>query len=56
MALPVDDYDAAIEFLVGALNFDLVEDSPGQGSVRTQWTGPTPAARRSHDDPWSAEA
>jgi catechol 2,3-dioxygenase-like lactoylglutathione lyase family enzyme len=27
-ALHVDDYDTAIEFFVGALGFDLVEDSP----------------------------
>jgi catechol 2,3-dioxygenase-like lactoylglutathione lyase family enzyme len=27
-ALIVDDYDAAIEFFVGALGFELVEDSP----------------------------
>jgi catechol 2,3-dioxygenase-like lactoylglutathione lyase family enzyme len=27
-ALVVDDYDAAIEFFVGALGFELVEDSP----------------------------
>jgi catechol 2,3-dioxygenase-like lactoylglutathione lyase family enzyme len=28
VALVVDDYDAAIEFFVGALGFELVEDSP----------------------------
>ncbi len=28
MALLVDDYDEAIEFFVGALGFELVEDSP----------------------------
>ena len=28
MAIVVDDYDAAIEFFVGALGFELVEDSP----------------------------
>ncbi|GLX02248.1 VOC family protein [Microtetraspora sp. NBRC 16547] len=27
-AIVVDDYDEAIEFFVGALGFDLVEDSP----------------------------
>jgi catechol 2,3-dioxygenase-like lactoylglutathione lyase family enzyme len=30
VALVVDDYDAAIEFFVGALGFDLIEDSPSQ--------------------------
>src|SRR5437764_8062920 len=30
VALIVDDYDAAIEFYVGALGFELVEDSPAQ--------------------------
>ena len=28
MALVVDDYDEAIEFFVGALGFELAEDSP----------------------------
>ena len=28
VAVVVDDYDAAIEFYVGALGFELVEDSP----------------------------
>jgi catechol 2,3-dioxygenase-like lactoylglutathione lyase family enzyme len=28
VALVVDDYDAAIEFFVGTLGFELVEDSP----------------------------
>lgn len=28
IALIVDDYDAGIEFFVGALGFELVEDSP----------------------------
>jgi catechol 2,3-dioxygenase-like lactoylglutathione lyase family enzyme len=28
LAVIVDDYDAAIEFFVGALGFELVEDSP----------------------------
>lgn len=28
VAIVVDDYDEAIEFFVGALGFDLVEDSP----------------------------
>jgi catechol 2,3-dioxygenase-like lactoylglutathione lyase family enzyme len=28
LALVVDDYDEAIEFFVGALGFELVEDSP----------------------------
>jgi catechol 2,3-dioxygenase-like lactoylglutathione lyase family enzyme len=28
VAIVVDDYDAAIEFFVGALGFELVEDSP----------------------------
>jgi catechol 2,3-dioxygenase-like lactoylglutathione lyase family enzyme len=28
MALIVEDYDAAIDFFVGALGFELVEDSP----------------------------
>jgi len=28
VAVIVDDYDAAIEFFVGALGFELVEDSP----------------------------
>jgi catechol 2,3-dioxygenase-like lactoylglutathione lyase family enzyme len=28
MALVVDDYDKAIEFFVGALGFELAEDSP----------------------------
>ncbi len=30
VALIVDDYDTAIAFFVGALGFDLVEDSPSQ--------------------------
>ena len=30
VAIIVDDYDAAIAFFVGALGFDLVEDSPSQ--------------------------
>jgi catechol 2,3-dioxygenase-like lactoylglutathione lyase family enzyme len=30
VAVIVDDYDAAIEFFVGRLGFDLVEDSPAQ--------------------------
>jgi catechol 2,3-dioxygenase-like lactoylglutathione lyase family enzyme len=30
VAIVVDDYDAAIEFFVGVLGFDLVEDSPAQ--------------------------
>jgi catechol 2,3-dioxygenase-like lactoylglutathione lyase family enzyme len=29
----VDDYDPAIEFFVGALGFELVEDSPASTSV-----------------------
>jgi catechol 2,3-dioxygenase-like lactoylglutathione lyase family enzyme len=33
MALVVDDYDAAIEFFVGALGFELVEDSPALTTV-----------------------
>jgi catechol 2,3-dioxygenase-like lactoylglutathione lyase family enzyme len=28
VAVVVDDYDEAIEFFVGALGFELVEDSP----------------------------
>ena len=28
VAVVVDDYDAAIEFFVGALGFELAEDSP----------------------------
>jgi catechol 2,3-dioxygenase-like lactoylglutathione lyase family enzyme len=32
VAVVVDDYDAAIEFFVGALGFELVEDSPAQTS------------------------
>jgi catechol 2,3-dioxygenase-like lactoylglutathione lyase family enzyme len=32
-ALLVDDYDNAIEFFVGALGFELVEDSPALTSV-----------------------
>ncbi|MFI7546434.1 VOC family protein [Actinoplanes sp. NPDC049599] len=28
VALVVDDYDSAVEFFVGALGFELVEDSP----------------------------
>jgi catechol 2,3-dioxygenase-like lactoylglutathione lyase family enzyme len=32
-AIVVDDYDAAIEFFVGALGFDLVEDSPAETNV-----------------------
>jgi len=32
-AIVVDDYDAAIEFFVGALGFDLVEDSPAETTV-----------------------
>ena len=32
-AVVVDDYDAAIEFFVGALGFDLVEDSPAETTV-----------------------
>jgi catechol 2,3-dioxygenase-like lactoylglutathione lyase family enzyme len=30
-AVVVDDYDEAIEFFVGALGFELVEDSPIEG-------------------------
>ena len=30
VAIVVDDYDTAIEFFVGALGFELVEDSPAQ--------------------------
>jgi catechol 2,3-dioxygenase-like lactoylglutathione lyase family enzyme len=33
MALIVEDYDAAIEFFVGALGFELVEDSPALTTV-----------------------
>jgi catechol 2,3-dioxygenase-like lactoylglutathione lyase family enzyme len=33
MAIVVDDYDAAIEFFVGALGFELVEDSPAVTTV-----------------------
>ena len=33
MAIVVDDYDAAIEFFVGALGFELVEDSPALTTV-----------------------
>jgi catechol 2,3-dioxygenase-like lactoylglutathione lyase family enzyme len=33
MAIVVDDYDAAIEFFVGALGFELVEDSPAFTTV-----------------------
>jgi len=29
VTIVVDEYDAAIEFFVGALGFDLVEDAPG---------------------------
>lgn len=39
-ALVVPDYDAAIEFFVGALGFDLVEDSPAlttQGGRSKRW-------------------
>jgi len=32
-AVVVDDYDAAIEFFVDALGFDLVEDSPAETTV-----------------------
>jgi catechol 2,3-dioxygenase-like lactoylglutathione lyase family enzyme len=28
VTIVVDDYDAAIEFFVGVLGFDLVEDTP----------------------------
>ncbi|MEX2245907.1 MAG: VOC family protein [Dehalococcoidia bacterium] len=30
VAIVVDEYDAAIDFFVGALGFDLVEDSPSE--------------------------
>jgi catechol 2,3-dioxygenase-like lactoylglutathione lyase family enzyme len=30
VTLVVDDYDAAIEFFVGVLGFDLVEDAPSE--------------------------
>jgi catechol 2,3-dioxygenase-like lactoylglutathione lyase family enzyme len=33
MAIVVDDYDAAIEFFVGALGFELVDDSPALTTV-----------------------
>jgi catechol 2,3-dioxygenase-like lactoylglutathione lyase family enzyme len=33
MALIVEDYDEAIEFFVGALGFELVEDSPALTSA-----------------------
>jgi catechol 2,3-dioxygenase-like lactoylglutathione lyase family enzyme len=33
VALIVDDYDRAIEFFVGALGFELVEDSPALTSA-----------------------
>jgi catechol 2,3-dioxygenase-like lactoylglutathione lyase family enzyme len=33
MAIVVDDYDAAIAFFVGALGFELVEDSPAFTTV-----------------------
>ena len=33
MAIVVDDYDAAIEFFVGPLGFELVEDSPALTTV-----------------------
>jgi catechol 2,3-dioxygenase-like lactoylglutathione lyase family enzyme len=33
MAIVVDDYDTAIEFFVGALGFELVEDSPAFTTV-----------------------
>ncbi len=33
MAIVVDDYDEAIEFFVGALGFELVEDSPAETTV-----------------------
>src|SRR3954449_6156866 len=33
MAIVVDDYDAAIEFFVGALGFELVEDLPAFTTV-----------------------
>jgi catechol 2,3-dioxygenase-like lactoylglutathione lyase family enzyme len=40
VALVVDDYDAAIEFFVGTLGFDLVEDSPAlttEGGRPKRW-------------------
>jgi catechol 2,3-dioxygenase-like lactoylglutathione lyase family enzyme len=33
LAIVVDEYDAAIEFFVGALGFELVEDSPALTTV-----------------------
>lgn len=32
-AIVVDDYDTAIDFFVGALGFELVEDSPAETTV-----------------------
>lgn len=39
VTIAVDDYDAAIEFFVGVLGFDLVEDSPAttQGGMDKRW-------------------
>ena len=34
VTLVVDDYDAAIEFFVGVLGFDLVEDAPSETDGR----------------------
>jgi catechol 2,3-dioxygenase-like lactoylglutathione lyase family enzyme len=39
-AIVVDEYDEAIEFFVGALGFDLVEDSPAvtsAGGLAKRW-------------------
>jgi catechol 2,3-dioxygenase-like lactoylglutathione lyase family enzyme len=32
-AIVVDDYDAAVQFFVSAMGFDLVEDSPAETTV-----------------------
>ncbi len=50
LALIVDDYDVAIDFFVGKLGFDLVEDSPAltSESGRPEALGGGQAPRRPH--------
>jgi catechol 2,3-dioxygenase-like lactoylglutathione lyase family enzyme len=49
MAVVVDDYDRAIEFFVGALGFELVEDSPAlttEGGRPKRWVVVRPPGAR----------
>jgi catechol 2,3-dioxygenase-like lactoylglutathione lyase family enzyme len=49
MALVVHDYDEAIEFFVGALGFELVEDSPAlttEGGRAKRWVVVRPPGER----------